>query len=99
MLITRGQQGCLCYEKGEGFSEVPSFTNRIVDRIGAGDAVLAGQRLVRRPRNAHGDRRLHRQRRGRQAVEIIGNRSVVTAAALLRQINSLLAYDHWISTP
>ncbi len=41
MLITRGQQGCLCYEKGEGFWEIPSFTNRIVDRIGAGDALLA----------------------------------------------------------
>ena len=41
MLITRGQQGCLCYRKGEGFFDIPSFTNRIVDRIGAGDALLA----------------------------------------------------------
>ncbi len=39
--ITRGQQGCLCYHRDEGFFEVPAFTTHIVDRVGAGDAVFA----------------------------------------------------------
>jgi rfaE bifunctional protein kinase chain/domain len=39
--ITRGQQGCLCYEPSEGFFEVPAFTTHIVDRVGAGDTVFA----------------------------------------------------------
>ena len=39
--VTRGQQGCLCYERKEGFFEVPAFTTHIVDRVGAGDTVFA----------------------------------------------------------
>ncbi len=39
--ITRGQNGCLCYDRKEGFYEVPAFTSHIVDRVGAGDAVFA----------------------------------------------------------
>lgn len=39
--VTRGQNGCLCYDKDGGFFEVPAFTSHIVDRVGAGDAVFA----------------------------------------------------------
>src|SRR5579862_5150890 len=39
--ITRGQNGCPCYDRKEGFYEVPAFTSHIVDRVGAGDAVFA----------------------------------------------------------
>lgn len=39
--VTRGQQGCLCYSKGDEFYEVPPFTTHIVDRVGAGDTVFA----------------------------------------------------------
>jgi rfaE bifunctional protein nucleotidyltransferase chain/domain len=39
--ITRGEQGCLCYGRDQGFFKVPAFTAHIVDRVGAGDAVFA----------------------------------------------------------
>ncbi|MGD1083260.1 MAG: PfkB family carbohydrate kinase [Verrucomicrobiota bacterium] len=39
--ITRGSQGCLCYDRQHGFSESPAFTSHLVDRVGAGDAVFA----------------------------------------------------------
>jgi len=39
--ITRGKQGCLCYDRDAGFFEIPAFTGHIVDRVGAGDAVFA----------------------------------------------------------
>lgn len=41
IMVTRGQDGCLCYGKAEGFFDVPAFAIRVVDRMGAGDAVFA----------------------------------------------------------
>ncbi|MCG8608661.1 PfkB family carbohydrate kinase, partial [bacterium] len=31
IVITRGENGCLCYGKKDGFFEVPAFTNHVVD--------------------------------------------------------------------
>ena len=98
MLVTRGREGCLCYHAREGFFAVPPFTNRIVDRIGAGDALLAVTSLCAAqdaPMELIG---FVGNAVGAQAVEIVGNRNVVSRGALLKQIDSLLNYDHWIST-
>jgi sugar/nucleoside kinase (ribokinase family) len=40
MLITKGKEGCVCWERGRGFMEVPAFTGKVVDRVGSGDTVL-----------------------------------------------------------
>jgi bifunctional ADP-heptose synthase (sugar kinase/adenylyltransferase) len=93
MLITRGQQGCVCYRRGEGFCEIPSFTNRIVDRVGAGDALLAVSSLC-----AAQDAPIEvigfiGNMVGAQAVEIVGNRSAVNSATVLGQIESFLHYN------
>ena len=45
VIITRGERGCLCYGREQGFSEVPALTSHIVDRIGAGDAVFVATAL------------------------------------------------------
>ena len=98
MLITRGRQGCLCYHANEGVFSVPSFTNRIVDRIGAGDALLAVTSLCAAqaaPMELVG---FLGNAVGAHAVETVGNRSVISDDALLQQTNSLLNYDRWIST-
>jgi bifunctional ADP-heptose synthase (sugar kinase/adenylyltransferase) len=39
-IITRGREGCLCYDRDEGFFESPALESHIVDRVGAGDAVF-----------------------------------------------------------
>lgn len=39
--VTRGHLGCLMHDQGLGFFEVPVFSTRIVDRVGAGDAFLS----------------------------------------------------------
>ena len=39
--VTRGQHGCVVKGAGERPVAVPSFTPRIVDRVGAGDALFA----------------------------------------------------------
>jgi sugar/nucleoside kinase (ribokinase family) len=41
IIITMGSSGSLCYGGEEGFTEVPAFASRVVDRIGAGDSVLS----------------------------------------------------------
>ena len=41
LLVTRGRQGSLCFSKKEGLMVSPSLTNRILDRVGAGDSVFA----------------------------------------------------------
>ena len=41
ILVTRGQFGAIGYQKENGFIEGPSLTERIVDRVGAGDAFFA----------------------------------------------------------
>ena len=39
--ITLGRDGSLHYDKESGFSEVPALAVRVLDRVGAGDAVLS----------------------------------------------------------
>jgi rfaE bifunctional protein kinase chain/domain len=90
VLVTRGDQGCLCYRKGEGFCTVPAFTQRIVDRVGAGDAVLAvtspcaaanmPMELIGFVGNAVGS----------LAVETVGLRNIVAKSTLVDRIGSLL---------
>ena len=46
VLITRGNQGCITYAPRAGFNHVPSFGIRVVDRVGAGDTVLAVTSLL-----------------------------------------------------
>ncbi len=39
--VTRGKNGCLCYEKDHDFTELPALASKVVDRVGAGDTFLA----------------------------------------------------------
>jgi rfaE bifunctional protein kinase chain/domain/rfaE bifunctional protein nucleotidyltransferase chain/domain len=41
LMVTRGHQGSLNYDKIEGFHQTPAFASKVVDRIGAGDALFA----------------------------------------------------------
>lgn len=90
IVITRGQQGCLCYGKEEGFYEVPAFAVRVVDRIGAGDAVLSVTALCvaqKAPIEIVG---LIGNAVGAQTVATVGNRTAIERVALSKHIESLL---------
>jgi len=41
MVVTRGHKGALAYSKKTGYVPIPVFSQKIVDRTGAGDAYLA----------------------------------------------------------
>jgi bifunctional ADP-heptose synthase (sugar kinase/adenylyltransferase) len=93
MLITRGEQGSVCYGKGEGFFEIPTFTNRIVDRIGAGDALLAVTSLCAAQAAPIEILGFIGNVVGAQVVEIVGNRSAINSSTVFGQIESFLHYE------
>ena len=39
--VTRGHLGAMVYDHAAGFSEIPIFSDKVVDRVGAGDAFLS----------------------------------------------------------
>jgi bifunctional ADP-heptose synthase (sugar kinase/adenylyltransferase) len=39
--VTRGHLGAMVYDRANGFFEVPIFSDKVVDRVGAGDAFLS----------------------------------------------------------
>jgi len=45
MLITRGVHGNVLFDRATGISRSPSLSNRILDRVGAGDTVLSAASL------------------------------------------------------
>lgn len=90
ILITRGQSGCLCYSATEGFFEVPAFGSQVIDRVGAGDAVLASASICayqEAPMEVVG---FLGNVVGSEAVRIVGNRNSVDKMYLFKFIETLL---------
>jgi rfaE bifunctional protein nucleotidyltransferase chain/domain len=90
MMITRGGLGALCYSKAEGFFSLPALTNRVVDRVGAGDAVLSVTSLCvaqNAPMEVVG---VVGNAVGAQAVITVGNQRRVERVPLVRFLQSAL---------
>lgn len=90
ILVTQGAEGCLTYSAEGGFLKVPAFTSRIVDRIGAGDAVLAVAALCvaqGAPMDLVG---FIGNAVGAQAVSMVGNRKSISRVDLIKHVVSLL---------
>jgi rfaE bifunctional protein kinase chain/domain/rfaE bifunctional protein nucleotidyltransferase chain/domain len=89
-LVTRGSTGCSIYDRDLGFFQVPAFAIRVVDRVGAGDAVLG----ITAPCVALGvpPRVLGFIANvvGAEACTIMGNRSFIEPSRLFRHITSLM---------
>lgn len=41
IIVTHGKNGCVTYNKTDGFGRIPAFTKTVVDTVGAGDAFLS----------------------------------------------------------
>ncbi len=90
IIATRGPYGSLCYSEENGFHETPAFSSRVVDPIGAGDALFAfiapcfaagmPQEVVSLIGNAVGS----------LAVQIVCNREPVKTVDLVKFITRLL---------
>lgn len=90
IVITRGPNGCITYRETEGFFQTPAFAARVVDRIGAGDAVFFVAALCaaqQAPMELVG---LIGNAAGAEAVATIGHQSSIQALGLSRHIEALL---------
>lgn len=90
IVITRGEQGCLCYSREDGFCEIPAFTGRVVDRVGAGDAVLAVTALCAARKTPMDILGFVGSCVGAMAVTVVGNRDSVERVPLTRYIECIL---------
>jgi rfaE bifunctional protein nucleotidyltransferase chain/domain len=90
ILITRGALGSLAYSPGTGFSQTPSLSTSIVDRIGAGDAVFsvtAPLACVGTPMDILG---FVGNVAGAEAVATVGHRTHLERAPFFKHIETLL---------
>ena len=89
-LVTRGGAGCYCCDRQQAIAEVPAFAIRVVDRVGAGDAVFA----VSAPCAALGipaeTLGFIANVVGAEACMIMGHRSFIDPTSLFRHITSLM---------
>jgi rfaE bifunctional protein kinase chain/domain/rfaE bifunctional protein nucleotidyltransferase chain/domain len=89
-VITQGPEGCLCYSQEEGFFQVPAFASQVVDRMGAGDAVLSLTALCvaqQAPMEVVG---FIGNVAGAEAVATVGHRKFIERVPFYKHIESLL---------
>jgi sugar/nucleoside kinase (ribokinase family) len=88
-IITHGRHGCLIYDQGD-MAEIPAFTTRVIDTIGAGDAFLA----ITSPLVAVGldmaDVGFIGNAVGALKVNIVGHRQSIEPVSLLKFLTTLL---------
>lgn len=89
-MITNGRHGSLTYERGDVVRSLPAFASKVVDTMGAGDAVLA----IAAPLVAAGAPLdlvgFLGNVVGAQKVEIVGHRASIDRVAVLKAVNALL---------
>ncbi len=90
VMITRGKHGSLLYRRGEGFSSCPALAIKVVDRLGAGDAVLAVSALCAAQGVPSDVCSFLANVIGSQAVGILGNRTSIDRVAVLKSVAALL---------
>jgi len=88
-LVTRGKSGALLHTTA-GTDECPSLAFRVVDRMGAGDAVFAVASLCVAAGVPADAVNFIANAVGAQAVTVVGNRTAVDREALERDITMLL---------
>ena len=90
LMVTRGKHGTLVYSPEQGFVDSPGLAVKVVDRVGAGDSVLAISSLCAAqglPLDVTG---FLANMVGAQAVTIVGNRSAVSRDDLISGIEAVL---------
>lgn len=94
LMSTLGRRGTLSYSEPNGFTRVPAFATQIVDRVGAGDAVLCLTSLCV-AQGAHPEIvGFVGNVVGAEAVAIMGNQRSIERVPLCRHIECLLKLHH-----
>lgn len=90
VMVTRGKEGTLLYDRKSGFSDCPSFAVKVVDRIGAGDSVLAVTSLCAAAGFPPALIGFLGNLAGAQAVNIVGNSASISRVTMLKTVEALL---------
>ncbi|HWQ93541.1 MAG TPA: PfkB family carbohydrate kinase [Clostridia bacterium] len=90
LLVTRGASGCLVHHHQQGLFEIPAFAIRVVDRVGAGDAVLGLTAPCAALDIAPEVLGFIANVVGAEACTIMGHRSFIEPTSLFRHITSLM---------
>lgn len=90
IMVTLGSRGNIVYCKRSGFCKAPALAQKVVDRVGAGDAVLAVVSLLARLGAAKEIMAFVGNVVGAEAVATMGHRSSIEKVALLKHIDSLV---------
>ncbi len=90
LVVTRGSRGCMIRDGQSGICEVPGFSHKVVDRVGAGDAFLSVTSLASAlgaPGQMLG---FIGNVVGSRAVEIVGNQRSIDRQAVEKFVVALL---------
>lgn len=90
LIITRGYEGAIMIEKNNKITFAPAFANKVIDKVGAGDAVLAMISLCLKVKMPNDLALFLGSLAGGNAVENIGNSNFTTKESLIRQIQFLI---------
>ena len=88
--ITWGKYGSLHYTVNGDFIQVPAFAPRVVDRVGAGDSVLAVTSLLVAQGAPWDIVGFVGNLAGAQMVAELGNRATVSKASIAQHVSSLM---------
>jgi sugar/nucleoside kinase (ribokinase family) len=90
LIVTLGKRGCICFGSDLGFCEIPSFAERVVDRLGAGDAFLSLSSLCAVQHAPTPILGLLGNLAAAQAVATVGNKLAVQRDVLVAQIHEIM---------
>ena len=90
IMVTRGRNGCTVWRKEEGFVKVPALARNVVDRVGAGDAVLSVTSLATHLGVSAELLGFIGNVVGALAVEVIGNKRPIDKQSVLATAKALM---------
>jgi len=90
IMITRGTNGSMVFSNENGFTACPAFAIKIVDRVGAGDAVLSITSMLAAINAPAEIISFIGNLVGAEAVAIVGNKKPLQQDLLIKGINDFL---------
>ncbi len=90
LMVTRGHRGSINLDKEKGFHETPAFASRVVDVVGAGDALFAYTAPLMAMKMPQDLTSFIGNAVGALAVQIVCNRAPVDVVDLVKYITRLL---------
>lgn len=90
LAVTRGKKGCTIHTPDEGLVEVPAFAQKVVDRIGSGDAFFAISSMAAALGVPSEVIALLGNVVGGLAVGVIGNKKAIDRMSTQKYLTSLL---------